>query len=56
MFWMRRNEKMRKMMERYNDARGAEWRTYVFLSEEGSNICEDKTPDEVCYLDCYHIL
>ncbi|XP_018455792.2 LOW QUALITY PROTEIN: putative small ubiquitin-related modifier 4 [Raphanus sativus] len=54
-FWMRRNEKMRKVMERYNDARGAEWRTYVFLSEEGSNICEDKTPDEMELKDGYQI-
>lgn len=48
MFRMRRSDKMSKVMERYNDARGAELGTYVFLSEGGSMINKDKTPDEVC--------
>ncbi|KAH0856119.1 hypothetical protein HID58_084380 [Brassica napus] len=46
-FRMRRNDKMSKVMERYNDARGAELGTYVFLSEGGSMINKDKTPDEM---------
>ncbi|KAF3565916.1 hypothetical protein DY000_02011135 [Brassica cretica] len=44
---MRRNDKMSKVMERYTDARGAELGTYVFLSEGGSMINKDKTPDEM---------
>uniref|UniRef100_A0A0D3E0V2 Rad60/SUMO-like domain-containing protein n=1 Tax=Brassica oleracea var. oleracea TaxID=109376 RepID=A0A0D3E0V2_BRAOL len=46
-FRMRRNDKMSKVMERYDDARGAELGTYVFLSEGGSMINKDKTPDEM---------
>ncbi|KAF2574815.1 hypothetical protein F2Q70_00000292 [Brassica cretica] len=46
-FRMRRNDKMSKVMERYTDARGAELGTYVFLSEGGSMINKDKTPDEM---------
>ncbi|KAF2574816.1 hypothetical protein F2Q70_00000293 [Brassica cretica] len=52
---MRRNDKMSKVMERYNDARGAELGTYVFLSEGGSMINKDKTPDEMEIKDGYQI-
>ncbi|KAL0642716.1 hypothetical protein Bca4012_041006 [Brassica carinata] len=54
-FRMRRNDKMSKVMERYNDARGAELGTYVFLSEGGSMINKDKTPDEMEIKDGYQI-
>lgn len=47
---MTRNGKMRKVMEFYNDVRGVEWDTYVFLSEDGSRIREYHTPDEVCFI------
>ncbi|CAN6970048.1 unnamed protein product [Brassica rapa subsp. trilocularis] len=54
-FRMRRNDKMSKVMERYNDARGAEPGTYAFLSEGGSMINKDKTPDEMEIKDGYQI-
>ncbi|CAG7859981.1 unnamed protein product, partial [Brassica rapa] len=54
-FRMRRNDKMSKVMERYNDARGAESGTYAFLSEGGTMINKDKTPDEMEIKDGYQI-
>lgn len=48
MFRMRRNDKMSKVMEWYNDVRGVELGIYVFLLEGGFMINKDKIFDEVC--------